>query len=80
MYDFHTKIKILRSCEPTVYATCLALLDDEEAACEAAKEALTALFRHSAFWQSGEQERQAIIRRHCAASCMAWRKLATSVS
>lgn len=81
MYDFHSKIKMLESCEATVYAICLTLLIDEPNACHAAKAALVELFRDDAYWKAdNDMERHSILRRHCVAGCMSRRRLAVSVS
>ncbi|MDF2834707.1 MAG: hypothetical protein K0Q63_347 [Paenibacillus sp.] len=70
MYAFRQKVEELKRSEATVYTICLALTDNETAACEAAEQALTALFQDHVFWQLDEGARKPHILKVCAGICL----------
>lgn len=75
MFGFGQKVEELKRSEATVYTICLALTDNETAACAAAEQALTALFQDSDYWQLSEGSRKPYILKICAGICLKRRVL-----
>jgi hypothetical protein len=75
MYVFQQKVEELKRSEATVYTICLALTDNEAAACAAAEQALTALFQDRDFWQLDDGARRPHLMKVCAGICLKRRAL-----
>lgn len=75
MYVFGQKVEELKCSEATVYTICLALTDNETAACAAAEQALMDLFQDSDYWELPESLRQPYILKVCAGICLKRRAL-----
>jgi len=79
--EMRDRIKALRAQEPEVYGICMHLLQNEEAAIEAAKSALSRLFACRAYFESNAQERLRLAKRtaiRCAMEIWSVRRSASS--
>lgn len=75
MYVLGQKVEELKRSEATIYTICLALTDNETAACAAAEQALIDLFQDNDYWSLPEGSRQPYILKICAAICLKRRTL-----
>lgn len=67
---FDDRVRLLRGCETEVYTVCLAALEQEQQALEAAKETLCDLFRLEAFGALSVDERERLARAAALRQCM----------
>ncbi len=70
MSSFQQKVTALRRYESICYTICLSILEEERAACEAAKDVLAQLFGNGEFWHLEETQRSPFIFRISLRICL----------
>mgnify|MGYP001233719565 FL=1 len=69
------KRRALQKLERYCYRVCLYLLNEEEPASEAAKQALVQLYREDSLWSLNEGSRADYVRKVCSSHALAlWRQ------
>ncbi|WP_274366174.1 hypothetical protein [Paenibacillus thermotolerans] len=67
---FQDKLNVLRSVEEMCYSICVYLLRSEQAAAQAAKRSLIALFEDQQFWTSDPKDQLHRMRETAVRECI----------